>query len=198
MSEVFTDIGMALFQVKNLAGEAVIFDAIHVGTLDPADRYDAATNSVGLVDPNPRILTTNIVLTGSGPNVDYAIAIDVPEALTGSEVGFFDDGTLVALWASASGDVFSKVADSQALLNFGYTYVNGTPGNLTITSAPYPIATLDEMRDGTRNDRLSTPEGVKASIDANIPTGVRTIHLSTRQPMDNEWEDDDIWIIHEA
>ena len=170
MAAIFTTAGLAAMQAAYASGTAVIINRIAIGTLLPAQRYDALAGQTSLVDPSPVDLTAhNWNLAGSGPTVQYQISIDTPPALTGSEMGFFSGSTLIVLIANQSGDLFTKAQDANALFAFGFTWVNGTPTAITFTFSPYAIATNAQMVATTpANNLLVSPAGVRHAIN-NLP-----------------------------
>ena len=167
MGIVFTDAGLQLFAQKHAAKEPLVVDEIQAGTLTAATRYDATTDKASLLDNNPLILHTNFILNESGPNVLYSINFTSPGLLEADEVGIFSEGTLVLLSANAGSRLFTKAANSNALVNIGYPYSNGVPNNPTFRIQAMAIATPDQARAGNRNDVLMTPLLTKEFFEAN-------------------------------
>lgn len=164
MGAVFTNTGLERFQLGYINGTDVTATRVRVGTLDPAQRYDAAATATGLVDQTPTILSiadAGLVLNGAGPRVSYDINVTYTQALRGSEVGLYDDaGRLLILWADQDEDVFNKLGDQHALLNIRFEYRNGVPSNLTVEFRAIAVATNQQMLEANNDVTVVSPRGL--------------------------------------
>ena len=166
MAQAFTGAGSALYAQRQIAGLPLIIDRVSIGTLGAGDRYDAVATQSALVDTTPTNFSTQFDLIANGPWVILTLTLDAADAITASEIGLFSGGTLVMVVASASVDVFVKVAGTAQIFSFLWQIVNGQPTTPTITVSPYAIASQPQAIAGLLNNVLSSPLRVANYVTA--------------------------------
>lgn len=187
MAIVFTDLARQRFAARDAGGADVMVDNVRIGN---TVSYDATPNRVALMDPSPvRYNIGQVSLTANEAKVAINTSLDYAPAQRGREVGYFDGGDLLALWSTAGQNVFSKAANTRALLTLIYRYVGqGTPTELT---ADVNVSTLVKADDtvidaATDDERYMTIRGVVRAIGnwwrtATVPVSklVGTIAVSS-------------------
>ena len=68
----------------------------------------------------------------------------------------------------------------------------------TINIARLPKASKPQAEAGADESTVMTPLRTKDAINALIPSGVRTIYISTLQPTASDWAPGDVWLVREA
>lgn len=169
MADVFTTAGLALLASRRQMGLPVVVDKVSIGSLAASARYDAAATATALKDATPLDITgSGITFRVNGGLVIYSVAVPAQTtAVAISEVGFWVGSVLLAISASASGDIGQFTANQGGLLSFVFTISNaGVPANPVVQFGNMPLATQAEAEAGTANDKLMTPLRTAEAIAA--------------------------------
>ena len=167
MAVTHTTAGIALLQGLITPGTAFNVDSVQIGTLAPAQRYDAAETQTALVDTTPLVVAqTGLTVAGRNSWVQHRIRIpEQTSALAMSEIGLFVGATLYMVWADADGDLGAVAAGHEGLATVQYRLINGVlTGAITISVDQYPIASPAQKRAGTADNVLQTPGGVRVQM----------------------------------
>ena len=177
MPAVLLNTGRDLMATNFTQTMAVPIDSVRIGSLAPAQRYDATaapggTRTLGLLDATPRILpTANITLLSNMGNVQIDISDeDLTQVYDADEIAFMSGTTPVFLVAQASGPYFRKVANASALFSLNFLIAGNTASNITISVPTFVFATQAQAEAGTAANVMMSPLRTRQSVLVNAPS----------------------------